>query len=180
MREKNRSRSRFATARNSLSRRLPEPPSCGQRIIRRNCRVLPGCAIGRDLIVRRCVYFARVDNFRAMIRFCNRVGSAIDESERLPRTNTFLLSFIPPLFAYSGMLVQKKKKKKNAKKITKTFHTKLYFVLESISMKIYFSKIWKAEKDRKIWWGEMLRQKFKGNWCKLSIIIPWNRGSLDR
>ena len=145
MREKNRSRSRFATARNSLSRRLPEPPSCGQRIIRRNCRVLPGCAIGRDLIVRRCVYFARVDNFRAMIRFCNRVGSAIDESERLPRTNT-----------------------------------KLYFVLESISMKIYFSKIWKAEKDRKIWWGEMLRQNFKGNWCKLSIIIPWNRGSLDR
>ena len=113
MREKNRSRSRFATARNSLSRRLPEPPSCGQRIIRRNCRVLPGCAIGRDLIVRRCVYFARVDNFRAMIRFCNRVGSAIDESERLPRTNTFLLSFIPPLFAYSGMLVQKKKKKNN-------------------------------------------------------------------
>lgn len=115
MREKNRSRSRFATARNSLSRRLPEPPSCGQRIIRRNCRVLPGCAIGRDLIVRRCVYFARVDNFRAMIRFCNRVGSAIDESERLPRTNTFLLSFIPPLFAYSGILQKKRKKRMQRK-----------------------------------------------------------------
>lgn len=127
MREKNRSRSRFATARNSLSRRLPEPPSCGQRIIRRNCRVLPGCAIGRDLIARRCVYFARVDNFQAMIRFCNRVGSAIDESERLPRTNTFLLSFIPPLFAYSGMLVQKKKKRKECKENNENLPHKIVF-----------------------------------------------------